>query len=233
MKLLREARRYKERLAKGETLAETDSALAAAADLVDQSAMPESAADRNEAPAPARDDKSLPARPVQLVRSKSSSSDVRDPHDQDYTAPSKGSTAGPASMKLLLTTLKDMSDALERSQKIVWDAFIQKRQAVLASNRDEAAGGTHHHSSSKRIERRAANRANRPRTIVHDLNSLMNDAFQEQDDTDDQASVDEKDWTEDLVGVSQMGLAGKSGKEDWAEFKELVRRGVPIAYRPK
>lgn len=40
-------------------------------------------------------------------------------------------------------------------------------------------------------------------------------------------------WSENLVGVAQMGTAGKVGKEDWAEFKKLVRRGIPIAYRPK
>lgn len=40
-------------------------------------------------------------------------------------------------------------------------------------------------------------------------------------------------WSENLVGVAQMGTAGKVGKEDWAEFKQLVRRGIPIAYRPK
>lgn len=38
-------------------------------------------------------------------------------------------------------------------------------------------------------------------------------------------------WSENLVGVAQMGLDGKKG--DWLEFKGLVRKGIPIAYRPK
>ncbi|KAL8291737.1 hypothetical protein RQP46_001995 [Phenoliferia psychrophenolica] len=50
-----------------------------------------------------------------------------------------------------------------------------------------------------------------------------------------EAGDDEMDlgWNENLVGVAQMGVAGKSGKEDWSEFKTLVRKGVPIAFRPK
>lgn len=38
-------------------------------------------------------------------------------------------------------------------------------------------------------------------------------------------------WSENLVGVAQMGLDGKKG--DWLEFKGLVRKGITIAYRPK
>lgn len=38
---------------------------------------------------------------------------------------------------------------------------------------------------------------------------------------------------DNLVGVATMGRTGKQGKEDWREFKDLVRRGVPVALRPK
>lgn len=230
MKLLREARRHKERLAKGETLTDADPALAAAAKVLDNEATAEAGSTPEQVPERGATEglQLAPQRPAQLVRSMSSSSDSR--------VSTSSATPGPASMKLLLTTLKDMSDALEKSQKAVWDSFIRRRQDLLASSREDPS--IHHaasHSKQKRHDRRrkAANRANRPRTIAHDLNTLMNDAFQGQDDANDQAFSEEKEWTEDLVGVSQMGLAGKNGKEDWAEFKELVRRGVPIAYRPK
>lgn len=34
-----------------------------------------------------------------------------------------------------------------------------------------------------------------------------------------------------LVGISQMGLDGKGGTEDWKAFTRLVRGGIPLAYR--
>lgn len=170
-----------------------------------------------------------PHRPTRLVRSPSSSSN-----------PTPLRPPGPQSMKLLLTTLKDMSDALEHAQKIAWDSFIQRRQSVLAkgSNAPKSSNPDDKSSSSKdeRRRRRTRRAQDRPRTVMAtaDGGELVGEAFAAREASSEDLS--EKawcGWSEDLVGVSQMGVAGKSGKEDWAEFKELVRKGVPIAYRPK
>ena len=34
-----------------------------------------------------------------------------------------------------------------------------------------------------------------------------------------------------FIGVSQMGLDGKAGQEEWRDFSRLVRAGIPLAYR--
>lgn len=231
MKLLREARRHKERLARGDATMDGDDALQAAAALLEPRE-PASTAPAGSQPNPTHDaDSSNPsARAPHLVRSDSDAS--------GGDAAAQTPAPGPTSMKLLLTTLRDMSNALEQSQKVAWDSFIRRRQAVLVQRSRSAAAGSKDESSSaaakedkRRRKERDRARRDRPRTIAHDLNP--NDALGGEGDLDADVAVEEKDWTEDLVGVSQMGLSGKSGKEDWAEFKDLVRKGVPIAYRPK
>lgn len=173
-----------------------------------------------------------PHRPTRLIRSPSSSS------SSSNLPPLH--PPGPQSMKLLLTTLKDMSDAMEQAQKIAWDAFIQRRQQVLLTNvkKSNTKNGTHEDlsptSSNQRRRRRRAQ--DRPRTILttgDGGNELVGEAFAAREGSSEDLSEKGWAWSEDLVGVSQMGVAGKSGKEDWAEFKELVRKGVPIVYRPK
>ncbi|GAA5921307.1 hypothetical protein JCM1841_002598 [Sporobolomyces salmonicolor] len=111
---------------------------------------------------------------------------------------------GPQSMRALLAQLRSMTDAVEKTQQEAWDAFIRKRQAKLARLGEEATG------KGKK----------RPKSV-----------FAEEED--DRVEAREESWTENLVGVAQMGTEGKSRKEDWNEFKELVRRGIPITYRPK
>ncbi|KAK4689732.1 small G protein signaling modulator 3, partial [Tremellales sp. Uapishka_1] len=38
-------------------------------------------------------------------------------------------------------------------------------------------------------------------------------------------------WGTGIIGISQMGLGGKSGQEEWKTFARLVRHGIPLAYR--
>lgn len=38
-------------------------------------------------------------------------------------------------------------------------------------------------------------------------------------------------WAGTFVGISQLGLAGKAGQEEWKAFTKLVRGGVPLKYR--
>nr|XP_031860049.1 uncharacterized protein CI109_004412 [Kwoniella shandongensis]KAA5527121.1 hypothetical protein CI109_004412 [Kwoniella shandongensis] len=41
----------------------------------------------------------------------------------------------------------------------------------------------------------------------------------------------EMKWGTGLIGISQIGLNGKTGQEDWKSFTKLVRHGIPMTYR--
>lgn len=145
-------------------------------------------------------------RPSKLVRS----------HSSD--GPNPPTTAGgQQSMKRLLAHLTAMHDVAEKSQKEAWETFIGKRQAKLRHS--HANGNNHHHQENGPLRRGKRQKGG--------LNVLANEEGGLDADSEDEG------WSENLVGVAQMGVAGKSGKEDWAEFKTLVRKGVPIAFRPK
>ncbi|GAA5880751.1 hypothetical protein JCM1840_007424 [Sporobolomyces johnsonii] len=128
---------------------------------------------------------------------------VRDPSSSNDPTASPP-PSGPQSMRALLAQLRSMTDAVEKTHQEAWDAFIRKRQAKLARLGEEAVG------KGKK----------RPQTVFAEVQ-------------DERGEATEESWTENLVGVAQMGTEGKSRKEDWNEFKELVRRGIPITYRPK
>ncbi|WWC63060.1 uncharacterized protein I303_105659 [Kwoniella dejecticola CBS 10117] len=50
---------------------------------------------------------------------------------------------------------------------------------------------------------------------------------------DGQSSLKSDDlrWGSGLIGISQMGMGGKGGHEDWKAFTRLVRKGIPLKYR--
>ena len=122
-------------------------------------------------------------------------------------------SAGQQSMKRLLGQLTSMHDAVDKTQKTAWDSFIHRRQLKLA--RQSSASATA--SADGTLPRRRRNGTTKG--LLGETESL--------------SEGDDAGWSENLVGVAQMGLAGKEGKEDWNEFKALVRKGIPIAYRPK
>ncbi|GAA5915408.1 TBC domain-containing protein [Sporobolomyces salmoneus] len=167
---------------------------------------------------PAVESKSLdlnpvPPRPPKLVRA---------PSSDDSTL---SRLSGPQSMRALLGQLRNMSDTVERTQQSEWDAFIRKRQTKLAKlkkQQQQQINALHEGSTSGK----AKSRKERPKTIWG-ANALAEEKIEDSDSTREEA------WTENLVGVAQMGTEGKSRKEDWNEFKELVRKGIPISYRPK
>ncbi|GAA6040682.1 hypothetical protein JCM8097_000874 [Rhodosporidiobolus ruineniae] len=152
------------------------------------------------------------ASPAPSVRSSSTS------------ASATGST-GPQSMRALLNQLKSMTDAQEKTQREAWDAFIRRRQAKLAKlkrkereKEKEAAASAAADGGDGKGKKRE-----RPKTVFGEV------AGEEGEEGEDVTM-----WTgENLVGVAQMGTEKKGRKEDWAEFKELVRKGIPIIYRPK
>lgn len=116
-------------------------------------------------------------------------------------------------MKRLLGQLTEMHDAVEKTQKEAWDIFIRRLQVALRSyTNDKAAEARPRRGGTTRVHQSGAN-----------VGALLGS----------EVRGEEGEWNENLVGVAQMGTAGKSGKSDWSEFKKLVRKGIPIAYRPK
>ncbi|BGP30413.1 hypothetical protein JCM10296v2_002167 [Rhodotorula toruloides] len=157
------------------------------------------------APAPASD---AASRPATLVLAPSSSAG-----DSRATSPNG---TGPQSMRALLAQLRTITDAVEKTQQDAWDAFIRKRQKKLAKLK--------HAETEDDGEKDAAHRRERPKSTV-----LLADL-----DTSSENGLAEQAWTsENLVGVAQMGTEKKGKKEDWNAFKQLVRKGIPIVYRPK
>ncbi|GAA5978730.1 hypothetical protein JCM5350_002497 [Sporobolomyces pararoseus] len=158
---------------------------------------------------------SEPPRPPKLVRAPAS----------DDSSLSR--LSGPQSMRALLSQLRNMSDTVERTQQAEWDAFIRKRQAKLAKlkkQQQQQQISALEGSTSGKGKGKA--KKERPMSIWG-ANALAEEKIEDSD------STREESWTENLVGVAQMGTEGKNKKEDWNEFKDLVRKGIPISYRPK
>jgi hypothetical protein len=166
--------------------------------------------DLDATPAPPKS--SEPVRPPKLVRAPSSD-------DSNISR-----LSGPQSMRALLSQLRNMSDTVERTQQAEWDAFIRKRQKKLAKLKKQQQLNVQEGSTSGTGKGKA--KKERPKSIWG-ANALAEEKVEDSDNTREEA------WTENLVGVAQMGTEGKNKKEDWNEFKELVRKGIPISYRPK
>ncbi|GAA5932439.1 uncharacterized protein JCM15063_001226 [Sporobolomyces koalae] len=162
---------------------------------------------------PLTDPPALPREPPKLIRSP----------DSDDSSLSK--LSGPQSMRALLGQLRNMSDNVERTQQGEWDAFIRKRQTKLGKLKQQQYASVGDGSATVKGKGKLKKKE-RPKTIWG-ANAL---AEEKPDDAD---GTREEGWTENLVGVAQMGTEGKGKKEDWNYFKELVRKGIPISYRPK
>ncbi|GAA5859364.1 hypothetical protein JCM8547_002001 [Rhodosporidiobolus lusitaniae] len=145
------------------------------------------------------------------------------------TSASHAPSTGPQSMRALLVQLRTITDAQEKTQQDAWDAFIRRRQAKLAKLKQK---------EMKAIAAAAAEeggkKKERPKTVFLSAGQGVGEAFDWGGGGEAGGVGEDEVWTsENLVGVAQMGTEGKGKKEDWSEFKELVRKGIPIVYRPK
>ncbi|GAA5976881.1 hypothetical protein JCM10908_005660 [Rhodotorula pacifica] len=167
-------------------------------------------------PLPLSGDAPSDDRPTKLVLAPSSTATSR---RASPVPPSAGT--GPQSMRALLVQLRTMTDALEQTQQSAWDSFIRRRQRKLAKLKQAQLDDQEDKAPA------AAAAAEREREMRR--KSVFLAAEEVEND-----SIEQDVWTsENLVGVAQMGTEKKGKKEDWNEFKDLVRKGIPIAYRPK
>ncbi|GAA5976500.1 hypothetical protein JCM11641_001322 [Rhodosporidiobolus odoratus] len=159
-------------------------------------------------------------------------------------ASSSNSSTGPQSMRSLLAQLRSINEVDEKKLVEEWEVFIRRRQVKLSKAsssfpRKDGPSSSALPSSSIETGRGKGQRRERPRpkTLFDDEQDLAALGGEEEEGGGGASSSGgggEDGWANDnLVGVAQMGTEGKGKKEDWARFKELVRKGVPIAYRPK
>lgn len=118
------------------------------------------------------------------------------------------------SVKRLLAQLAEMNQSQEKVQQAAWDAYLKRRRAKLATSADPAT---------------VARTKDRPQ--VKNTSTLANQSGGPLADHD-ALYVEESAWSENLIGVAQMGTGGKAEKDAWRDFKLLVRSGIPISYRP-
>lgn len=122
--------------------------------------------------------------------------------------------SGPQSMKRLLAQLTEMHEAREKTQVEAWDTFLKRRKVALSRNPRDQQG----------IAKR-----DKPTSTATALANAGAEMLGVRNLDQDDSSF----WDDNLVGVARMRTDTKAGKQDWKDFKRLVRTGIPIAYRPK
>ncbi|EJU04958.1 TBC-domain-containing protein [Dacryopinax primogenitus] len=112
-----------------------------------------------------------------------------------------------STVRQLLDSLKDIHDQQQEKQKTEWDAFLKKRKVKSVKGPPVGLG------SNEGVKETFGAAA------ILGLAKEPTDA-------------DELRGGEAFIGIAQMGLQ-KGNKDDFREFARLVRRGVPLVYRPK
>lgn len=126
--------------------------------------------------------------------------------------PTESGDSGPSSVKRLLAQLSDMNNTQEKVLQNAWDAYLKKRRAKLSAAE-------------------SAPSARKDRNLKNPAASLANQGSADLAEHD-ATHVAESGWSENLIGVAQMGTGGKAEREAWRDFKQLVRSGIPISLRP-
>ncbi|KAG0003513.1 hypothetical protein BGZ80_010225 [Entomortierella chlamydospora] len=117
-------------------------------------------------------------------------------------------TTSGATITTLLSQIKVLHDSVQTTQKEKWDAFLRKRRRRV--HMGETNGGAGNISST-----------NIGSPLFGNLMLSLED--QEQDDEDVMY------WTSVcLIGIATIGKGS-----DWEEFRDLIRGGIPVAYRNK
>ncbi|KZT53277.1 TBC-domain-containing protein [Calocera cornea HHB12733] len=111
-----------------------------------------------------------------------------------------------STVRQLLDSLKDIHDQQQEKQKLEWDAFLKRRKVKTVKG---PPGGSKEDAPKES-------------TGVAAILGLAKEP----------TDADELRGGEALIGIAQMGLS-KGNKDDLREFSRLVRKGVPLVYRPK
>ncbi|KZP00539.1 TBC-domain-containing protein [Calocera viscosa TUFC12733] len=113
-----------------------------------------------------------------------------------------------STVRQLLDSLKDIHDLQQEKQKLEWDAFLKKRKVKTIRGPPSGLGNKEDGSKES--------------TGVGAILGLAKEP----------TDVDELRGGDAFIGIAQMGLS-KGNKDDLREFARLVRKGVPLVYRPK
>ncbi|KAK4049901.1 hypothetical protein OIO90_005290 [Microbotryomycetes sp. JL221] len=136
-------------------------------------------------------------------------------------------------MKRLFKTLNKVSNDLDLNLKSNWDSFIQKRQIILLKQQQQQQNSTNVGIGSTSLNQMNDSNNNNLNHFNERQTKENNYNKQEENELNNKVDNVEHIWFQDLIGISQMGSMGKSGKQDWFEFKQLIKKGIPIDYRPK
>ncbi|KAF9579411.1 hypothetical protein BGW38_004329 [Lunasporangiospora selenospora] len=113
-----------------------------------------------------------------------------------------------ATVTSLLSQIKVLHDSVQLTQKEKWDAFLRKRRRRI--HMGEANGGLSGNLSSTNLS-----------------SPLFGSLIMSPPDQEDQDDEDMVYWS----SVCMIGIATMGKGSDWEEFRDLVRGGIPVAYR--
>jgi len=117
-------------------------------------------------------------------------------------------TSSTATVTTLLSQIKVLHDSVQLTQKEKWDAFLRKRKRRVYLG--ETNGGTLVNMSSTNLG-----------------TPLFGNLMQSLEDPQEEDDEEVMYWTSVcLVGIAEIGKGS-----DWEEFRDLVRGGIPVAYR--
>lgn len=113
-----------------------------------------------------------------------------------------------SSVQKLLSQLMDAHESAQTLQQEKWDSFLKRRREAILSERrkSEVKRDTGSESTAKMLSH------------TRDDSEVVEEDFEGPSFWND----------EGLIGITSM-----KEKEDWKEFKKLIRDGVPVVYRPK
>lgn len=153
--------------------------------------------------------------PTPAVPTTTRSTGQRRPHSTSQT------------VRRLLTQLQNMHAHQQEKQQAAWDAFLERRKAVLREKGEAAASAAQ--ASIQGSMAKAAVQAVRKGSDALFMTSTgkpINLATK----VSPSPATNEEDWTlGGLIGLGQMG----TGTKDQQDFRKLIQGGIPLIYRPK
>ena len=140
-------------------------------------------------------------------------------------------------VRRLLTQLQEMHSKRQDEQQAEWDAFLNKRKALLQkSNADKVGSGNgsrDNSMTSKAVDAvRKSGDAFGFASAVNESTSAPNGEMNgaTNDKQTSKRTKGEEEWSlGGLIGLGQLG----SNPKDQQEFQKLIQGGIPLIYRPK
>ncbi|MCO5588111.1 hypothetical protein L7F22_042066 [Adiantum nelumboides] len=140
-------------------------------------------------------------------------------------------------VRRLLSQLQEMHSKRQDEQQAEWDAFLNKRKALLQKSGAEKVGGgggsRDSSMTSKAVDAvRKSGDAFGFASAVNDTTPVSNGEINGTGNSKQtlKRAKGEEEWSlGGLIGLGQLG----SNPKDQQEFQKLIQGGIPLIYRPK